>query len=143
MFKHLFNKREFREIISMKQEAFSSEDYFYVASSYDATGFEREAIDYYEKARALVIPAHVERNLYVQLGSSYRAIGEYESALSILNEGLSIYPNYKPLQLFLAMTYVNLKQENKSLEILLKLASHGEDYEEAIRFYSTRIHETW
>lgn len=51
------------------------------AETFDAQGFEREAIPYYENALANNIESELREAVFVQLGSSYRCIGEYKKEI--------------------------------------------------------------
>jgi tetratricopeptide (TPR) repeat protein len=50
--------------------------YFYYAAALDALGLERRAIPYYEKAIVYGIEGELRQKAFIQLGSSYRCIGE-------------------------------------------------------------------
>jgi tetratricopeptide (TPR) repeat protein len=122
---------------------------FYCASTHDSLGLEREAIPYYEKAISFGIEGELRERAFVQLGSSYRCIGEYQKAAYVLEKGLEEFPNNLALQTFLAMALYNLKEEKKSVSILLNvLVTSSSDqwikrYGRALKFYSENLDETW
>lgn len=122
---------------------------FYCAESHDALGLEREAIPYYETAIENGIDGELREKAYIQLGSSYRCVGEYESAASVLQRGLEEFPENLAMQTFLAMALYNLKHEEKAVALMLNIVADSSNdpwvkrYIGAIKFYSKNINETW
>lgn len=54
--------------------------YYELASNYDRLGEEKTAIPYYHQAIEQGLAGEERWKAFVQLGSSYRAIGDYEKA---------------------------------------------------------------
>ncbi|UJL47358.1 tetratricopeptide repeat protein [Virgibacillus sp. NKC19-16] len=127
----------------------NAEGNHYFAETFDRQGLESEAIPYYENALANNIEGELREAAYVQLGSSYRCIGEYEKAEEILSKGLEEFPDNSAIKAFLAMVMYNLGKEKAAVTILLQtLAGSSDDpwlknYERAIKFYAEKLDETW
>lgn len=122
---------------------------FHCGESHDAQGMEREAIPFYKKALAQGIQGVKREMAFVQLGSSYRCIGEYGSAVEVLEEGLREFPENKAIQAFLAMSLYNEGQNQKAVSALLNLLTDTTSdewikrYARALKFYSENLDETW
>jgi len=118
------------------------------AWTYDVLGLENEAIPYYEKAIRLGLPEKELIEAYLGLGSTYRAVGEYEKSKELLVEAIKEYDD-NSLKVFLAMTYYNLEEHSKAMQLLLELlAVTSEDesirkYQKAINFYSDKLDQLW
>ncbi len=120
-----------------------------VACAHDRDGLEHEAVPFYVKAIANGLDGDELRGAYLGLGSTYRAIGEYEAALRTFDRGLEAFPSGEELLVFRAMTLHNLGRSPEAVTALLQvLAEHTdspwiERYRRAILFYSDRLDETW
>ena len=83
------------------------------------------------------------------LGSSYRALGEYEKSKAVFEKGTALFPDNRAIQVFFAMTLYNLQEHRRAMELLLRclLDTTGDDailgYKKAIAFYAERLDETW
>ncbi len=119
-----------------------------LAYTYDSIGQESNAIPFYEKA--------IDNNLVedrcgamLGLGSSYRCLGEYEKSLKVFDVAILEFPKERSLKVFRALTIYNLgKSEESVCELLLQLLDTTADasiksYDQALRFYSKRLNETW
>ncbi|WP_373895415.1 tetratricopeptide repeat protein [Virgibacillus natechei] len=121
----------------------------YFAETFDAQSLEREAIPYYENALANNIKGELREAAYVQLGSSYRCIGEYKKAEEILTKGLEEFPDNSAMRAFLAMVLYNLDEGKDAVTKLLQTLAESTDdpwlknYERAIKFYAENLDETW
>lgn len=122
---------------------------FALACELDGRGREREAIPHYERAIALGLAGEELPMALLQLGSSHRALGEYERAVAVWREAVARFPNDRALAVFLAMGLYNLGQGAAAAEILLRqLAETSADpgiarYRRAILFYADKLDETW
>ncbi|MBO8178779.1 MAG: tetratricopeptide repeat protein [Bacillus sp. (in: Bacteria)] len=122
---------------------------FYCASAHDALGIEREAIPYYEQALVCQIEGELREATYVQLGSSYRCIGEYEKAKQVFKKGIKEFPTNLALQTFIALTLYNLEEHSEAVSTLLKVCIHSSDdkwifkYRTALQYYGEHLDETW
>ncbi|MFD2630232.1 tetratricopeptide repeat protein [Oceanobacillus kapialis] len=119
------------------------------AWSFDLLGEEAEAVPFYEKAIELGLPEKELEGAIIGLGSTYRALGNYEKSESTFLKGLQRFPENRALQTFYSMTLYNLKQHSRAMELLLQcLVETTTDknivsYERAINFYLDKLDETW
>ena len=122
---------------------------FRVACTCDGLGYERDAIPRYERAIALGLGGDDLQMAHVNLGSSHRAIGQYEQAVAVWRAGIGRFPDNRALPVFLAMAQHNLGDHAAAMETLLRhLAETTSDpwiarYRRAILFYADKLNETW
>nr|WP_237458349.1 tetratricopeptide repeat protein [Pontibacillus yanchengensis] len=122
-----------------------AETNFYCAVSHDALGMEREAIPYYENALSNDIDGELREKTYVQLGSSFRCIGDYSHAKTTLEKGVEEFPDNSAIKAFLALTLHNLNEDENALTMLLNLLSTSSSdpwitkYKTALEFYSDNL----
>jgi tetratricopeptide (TPR) repeat protein len=89
------------------------------------------------------------RSAYLGLGSTYRALGQYQAAERTLREGLARFPDARELKTFLAMALHNLGESKRAVELLLSVLAetsadeHVRSYREAILFYAQDIDRSW
>lgn len=132
-----------------EQHPFDAYVNYQCAWSFDVLGKESNAVPYYEKAIQGDLNDEDLANAYLGLGSTYRTLGEYENSKHTLEKGLEKYPHNLAIQVFYAMTLFNLKEHERSMELLLKnLAATSSDpqiqkYKKAITFYSDKLNEVW
>ncbi|MCK2157148.1 tetratricopeptide repeat protein [Exiguobacterium sp. 17-1] len=123
--------------------------HYQMAWCHDNLGEEAAAVPYYVTAIARGLTAPDLQEAYVGLGSTYRALGRYEDAYQTLSEGLARFPQHAALQTFLALTLHNLGRSSEALERLVNtLVETTENpeiraYANALRFYASRVDETW
>ena len=116
---------------------------------HDLLGLEREAIPFYEKAVQEGLSGDELKGALLGMGSTYRCIGEYQKAKETFQHALKLFPERHEYKTFLAMTYYNLGDYLKAMELLLNsLAETSNDegvlrYQRAIRFYADKLDETW
>ena len=116
---------------------------------HDLLGLEREAIPFYESAVKFGLSGDDLQSALLGMGSTYRCIGEYQKAKETFLRALELFPEKHEFKVFLAMTYYNLKEHSKAMELLLvNLVETSKDegilsYERAIRFYADKLDETW
>ncbi len=119
------------------------------AWSHDLLGLEREAIPFYESAVKFGLSGDDLQSALLGMGSTYRCIGEYQKAKETFLRALELFPERNEFKVFLAMTYYNLSEHSKAMELLLiSLVETSKDegilsYERAIRFYADKLDETW
>ena len=115
----------------------------------DYLGREAEAIPCYLAAIAGRLSAEQLRSAYVGLGSTYRALGQYQHAEHTLRAGLAGFPDAAELKAFLAMTLHNLGKSKQAVELLLTLLAETSadvqvrTYRRAILFYAQDIERSW
>lgn len=152
--KHLLQEKKFEQAKVMlldlaKKYPDDAEINFYCASTHDVLGFEKEAIPFYEKAILFGIQGELREKTFIQLGSSYRCIGDYYSSRKVLSQGLREFPSNMALQSFLALTLYNLNKDKEAVSLLIKsLATASSDdwikqYSNALKFYAENLDETW
>lgn len=113
----------------------------------DVFGNEKEAIPLYKKAIDLGIKSDIE-NVYLGLGSSYRAIGEYEKALEIFNKAEELFPDNSAIKVFKSITLYNCGNFDLAVSNLIKILLENtnncdiKSYEKALLYYSEHLDET-
>jgi len=116
---------------------------------HDLLGLEREAIPFYEKAIQTGLGGGDLKSALLGLGSTYRCIGEYQTAMETFQHALLLFPDSHEFKVFLGMVYYNIGEHAKAMEVLLNsLADTSGDegirrYQRAIRFYSDKLNQTW
>jgi tetratricopeptide (TPR) repeat protein len=119
------------------------------ASVHDKLGLEPAAVSFYEKALTLGLDGDDLRHALLGLGSTYRAIGQYERAVSTLRRGTERFPDHRGMQVFLGLALYNAGQEKEACQILLRvLAETSGDpevsaYREALMLYAEDLDRTW
>ncbi len=133
----------------IQEEPDHPEIQFLCGSVHDALGQEKEAISFYNAALHLGISGVHREETYIQLGSSLRAIGEYEKAKQILTEGLAEYPDNAAMHIFFAMTLYNLGNCKEAISRLLKITAQNKNdewlkkYQKAVMFYADHLDHKW
>jgi len=116
---------------------------------HDLLGLEREAIPFYEKAVQEGLSGDDLKGALLGMGSTYRCIGEYQKAKETFQLAIELFPERHEYKTFLAMTYYNLGEHAKAMELLLNsLAETSKDeglirYQRAIQYYADKLDETW
>ncbi len=116
---------------------------------HDLLGLEREAIPFYEKAVQTGLNNEELQGALLGMGSTYRCIGEYKKAYDTFQQAIQLFPERHEYRTFLAMTYYNLGEPAKAMELLLNsLAETSNDagvikYKNAIQFYADKLDQTW
>jgi tetratricopeptide (TPR) repeat protein len=127
----------------------NSEVHFIYACLLDAQGSEREAVTHYERAIAGGLSGEDLEIATINLGSTYRALGEYENAVHVWRDGLQRSGDNRALQVFAAMGLYNLGYYQEAMQLLLRtIAETSNDpwlqhYQRAILFYADKLDQTW
>ncbi len=122
---------------------------FQTAWAHDRLGLEREAVPYYERALALGLDGDDLAGALLGLGSTYRALGEYERAVATLRRAAEAFPERCIMEVFLAMALYNAGEHREAMERLLRaLAETSSDesirrYQRAIAFYADKLDQSW
>ena len=122
---------------------------YQMACTLDSLGKEREAIAYYEIAIERGLDGEGLRGALLGLGSSYRAIGEYEMSKQALQRGREAFDAAREFDVFLAMALYNTNQCAEAMSLLLRVVAETSDdpgvasYRRAILFYSDRLDQVW
>lgn len=117
----------------------------------DTQGLEREAIPYYLAAIANPdgLSSEERRGALLGLGSTYRALGEYEQAIAILEQGIAEFPTAHEFPVFLAMAFYNVGRHTEAMALLLGTVMETSSdagirrYVRAIAFYRNQLDEVW
>jgi tetratricopeptide (TPR) repeat protein len=119
------------------------------ACAHDYLGLEREAVPFYERAIANGLTGEPLQGALLGLGSTYRALGDYEKAMATFRLGLERFPGHREFSTFLALAFYNTGQYHDAVRtLLLNLIDTTQDpnitrYERALRFYADHLDETW
>jgi tetratricopeptide (TPR) repeat protein len=122
---------------------------YHTAWTHDALGFERDAVWFYERALVLGLDGDERAGALLGLGSTYRALGDYAAAVSLLRQAVEEFPVQRVMEVFLAMALYNVGEHGEAMERLLQvLADTSRDesirrYQRAIGFYADKLDETW
>jgi tetratricopeptide (TPR) repeat protein len=103
----------------------------------------------YEKAIQMGLNGDDLKSALLGMGSTYRSIREYQKPIDTFQHALTLFPNSQEFNGFLGMTYYNIGEYSKAMELVLtSLADTSKDegilrYQRAIRFYSDKLNEIW
>jgi tetratricopeptide (TPR) repeat protein len=119
------------------------------AWAHDKLGLETEAVPYYEAAIRHGLEGEDLRHALLGLGSTYRALGRYDEALTTLTKGVEKFPQDRGMQVFQAMALYNTGRPKDACELLLEIISDttADDriraYKSAIDTYAADLDRTW
>ena len=119
------------------------------ACVHDVLGLEAQAIAYYVKAINLGLPRNLLREAYLGLGSTYRALGQYEQARAILAQATAEFPNANELKVFYAMVLYNLNRHKEAVSSLLSVLTDTTSdaniaqLAQAIHLYAQDLDKKW
>lgn len=122
---------------------------YQLAWVHDMLGLEGAAVPYYEKAISSGLAGADRRGALLGLGSTYRAMGQYDKSKEVFELAKKEYPEAREFNVFYAMTLFNLGSYQHAMELLLtELAetSHDEgiaSYRRAISFYANKLDQVW
>ncbi|WP_313958194.1 tetratricopeptide repeat protein [Paenibacillus sp. Y412MC10] len=122
---------------------------YQTAWTHDVLGLEKEAVPYYEKAISLGLQDDELAGAMLGLGSTYRTLGRYEDAKSLLKQAMEKFPERREFSVFYAMALYNLGEHAAAMEELLgQLAETSADsgiqaYRKAIAFYADKLDQVW
>lgn len=116
---------------------------------HDKLGLERKAIGYYEAALRHGLDDEPLHDALLGLGSTYRALGDYDAALATLTRGVSEFPADNGLRVFHAMALYNTGHAKQACETLLTVITETSGdravtrYSDAISEYAADLDRTW
>jgi tetratricopeptide (TPR) repeat protein len=122
---------------------------FQTGVAHDNLGLEREAVPYYVQALAQGLAGPDRERCYLGLGSTYRALGEYQQSEETLRRGVSEFPHNRALQVFLSMTLYNTQQYKEAIELVLTnlLETTADEtlqyFKRPLLYYAQHLDETW
>ncbi|MGG0333367.1 tetratricopeptide repeat protein [Priestia aryabhattai] len=145
------NHKESNELLSELVKEFPDHALYnyQCAWSFDILGEEEKAVSFYENAIKIGLPSKDMEGAVLGLGSTYRALGEYEKSKDIFLKGMELFPDNHVIKVFYSMTLYNLKEHSKAMELILKcLLNTTNDneilsYKRALNFYSDKLDQTW
>jgi tetratricopeptide (TPR) repeat protein len=121
---------------------------FEVGGSYDVMGEEEMAIPYYRRAIAAGLEGSDLQECLICLGSTLRVTGEYDEAVSILEQATEEFPDRNSGRVFLALAYFSNGDAERAVSTLLSLlleTTSDEDilgYADALDYYKDNLGET-
>jgi tetratricopeptide (TPR) repeat protein len=86
----------------------------------DLRGDERAAVPFYERAIRGGLAGEELRGALLGLGSTYRCLGEYRNAATVLRRGLRTFPEAREFSVFLALVQYNQGHSASAMEVLLR-----------------------
>lgn len=145
------NHKESNELLSELVKEFPDNALYnyQCAWSFDLLGEEEKAVPFYENAIKIGLPSKDMEGAVLGLGSTYRALGEYEKSKETFLKGMDLLPDNHVIKVFYSMTLYNLKEHSKAMELILKcLLNTTNDneilsYKRALHFYSDKLDQTW
>lgn len=145
------NYIESNQILNQLANTYPEDAYIHYqcAWSYDALGEEAKAVPHYEKALQGGLDASDLENAYLGLGSTYRALGDYQSSKRVFVEALNHFPENHALKSFYAMTLYNIGESHDAVQLLLKtlVATTTNDeirkYKKTLAFYADHLDDKW
>ncbi|MDF2016257.1 tetratricopeptide repeat protein [Priestia megaterium] len=145
------NHKESNELLSELVKEFPDDALYnyQCAWSFDILGEEEKAVPFYENAIKIGLPSKDMEGAVLGLGSTYRALGEYEKSKETFWKGMELFPDNHVIKVFYSMTLYNLKEHSQAMQLLLKcLINTTNDneilsYKRALNFYSDKLDQTW
>jgi tetratricopeptide (TPR) repeat protein len=145
------NHKESNELLSKLVKEFPDDALYnyQCAWSFDVLGEEEKAVPFYENAIKIGLPSKDMEGAILGLGSTYRALGEYEKSKDIFVKGTELFPDNHVIKVFYSMTLYNLKEHSKAMELILTcLINTTNDneilsYKKALDFYSDKLDQNW
>ncbi|HEY1350374.1 MAG TPA: tetratricopeptide repeat protein [Ktedonobacteraceae bacterium] len=129
---------------------------YQTAIVHDNLGLEREAVPFYiqtleQGLSGLDTTTRLMKRerAFPGLGSTYRGLGEYQKAEETLRQGLSEFPQSRPLQVFLALALYNTQHYKEAMELALTnlLETTSDEalqyYKRGLLFYTVHLDDTW
>ncbi|MBA3868692.1 MAG: tetratricopeptide repeat protein [Chloroflexota bacterium] len=90
--------------------------------AFDTAGRENEAIPLYRKALEKGLSGMYVPQLYLQLASTLRNVGQLDEAITILQDACRQFPERPSLKLFLALALESADRDHDALTALFDLA---------------------
>jgi tetratricopeptide (TPR) repeat protein len=115
----------------------------------DLRGQERAAVPFYERAIRGGLAGEDLCRALLGLGSTYRCLGKYRNAATVLRRGLRIFPKAREFSVLLALVQYNMNQHAAAMESLLHaLAETTRDpglrrYQRALLYYADKLDRKW
>lgn len=100
---------------------------FELASAYDWTAREADAIPLYERAIASGLDADRDRRARIHYGSSLRNVGRYADAVAVLEEAHRRYPDSVAVDCFLTLALADAGKSAAAAVAAFRAAIHDGD----------------
>lgn len=119
------------------------------AWTHDTLGLEIEAVPYYQRAIDLGLERADLEDALLGLGSTHRALGSYDEAVTTLTRGVEEFPENRAMKVFQAMALYNNGQAKQACETLLRIlidttADPGiRSYRPALDTYAADLDRAW
>lgn len=120
------------------------------ARVHEAAGLPREAQGHYQRAiESGDLEGQELEDAMVGLGSAYRCLGRYRESAHLLERAMQMFPASRAVQVFLAMAWHNLGDDDRACGLLLRnLAETTSDpgllrHREAILQYAPCLRAVW
>lgn len=116
---------------------------------HDKLGLETDAVAFYEKALSLGLEGDDLRDALLGLGSTFRAMGRYQEALSTLRRGTELFPDHDGMKVFLALALYNAGDPKEACQLLLRTLTETATeptimaYRGALSLYAEDLDRTW
>lgn len=133
----------------LKKDINNPEINYHIGVTFDNSGYTKDAIPYYERAIEYGLNMIDLERCYLGLGSSYRLLGNYEDAKKIYELAVKEYPQNRAIQTFLSITYYNLGEYKRAMELALgNLIETSNDekikfFSRPLKYYSEHLDEIW
>lgn len=145
------NLEESQEVLLELLDSFPDDPIvlFEVGGAYDVLGLEMEAIPYYERAIDLDLEGPELQECFICLGSTHRAIGEFEDAVDVLEQAVERFPEDNSGKAFLALAYYSNEQYFEAVQLLMGLLLETTSdeqiqfYGDTLDFFKDNLDEVW
>ncbi len=121
-------------------------------SALDYSGREEVAIEAYDRVFEMGIDQlapELQRQLYVQAGSTLRNLDRIDEARALLEYGIARFPDFRALRAFLALVEVSAGRERRAIDLLFEviLAEGVGDhsiarFEPSLRYYASELKDS-
>ena len=121
--------------------------HFVLGGTFDFQDRELDAVAPYQRAWKLGLTGDDVPRFYVQYGSTLRNVGQFAEAVRVLEEGKTRFPEYVPLQAFLALALFSAGRMAEALAAALTIVAENSatialsGYERALREYVAALLE--
>lgn len=122
---------------------------YQAACVHDFLGLERQAVPFYLQSLRGTLSPEDRLGALHGLGSTYRTLGQYADAETVLLQAAQEFPNAKEVPVFLAMVHHNLGRSKEAVESLLRLLAETtadagiRQYARAMALYAQDIDRVW
>ncbi|MBB2947708.1 tetratricopeptide (TPR) repeat protein [Actinoplanes lutulentus] len=122
---------------------------YQTAWAHDVLGLEAEAVPHYRAAIAGDLSGEEMREALLGLGSTLRALGRDEEAGRVFEQGVQLFPDFRPLRVFRALLRYNTGENREAVADLLRLLVETtadpeiQRYQRAVTAYAEDLDRSW